>query len=59
MCSALNDYCGKDYDFISGDEKKTLLQSEDIKSMAQWPNDGCVKVLDDTVVIKLGTEGEI
>ena len=59
LTSALNDYCDKNYGFISGEEKKTLLQREDIKAMKNWPHKDCVTVLDDTIVIKLGTEGEI
>lgn len=58
LCSALNDYCGKNYIFIDDEEKKELLQREDISSMPQWPEKGCVAVTGDTVVIKLGTEGE-
>ncbi len=58
LVSALNDYCGKDYKFVSGDEKKELTQREDIKSMETWPSRDCVSVVDDIVIIKLGTEGE-
>ncbi len=59
LCSALNDYCGKNYSFISGNEKKMFMQRDDVKSMPEWPLDGCVRVIDDTIVIKLGTEGEL
>jgi len=58
LCSALNDYCGKNYEFVSGEEKENLKQRSDIKSMKKWPQDGCVAIVDDTIVIKLGTEGE-
>lgn len=58
LTAALNDYCEKNYEFISGDEKKALLEKEEIKSMPKWPAEGCVKVTDDVIVIKLGTEGE-
>ena len=40
------------------EEKKALLEKEEIKSMPKWPAEGCVKVTDDVIVIKLGTEGE-
>ena len=56
--STFNDYCGKDYKFVSGKEKKKLLKREDVKSMEKWPAKNCVAVIDDTVIIKLGTEGE-
>ena len=56
--STFNDYCGKDYKFVSGTEKKKLLKREDVKSMEKWPEKNCVAVIDDTVIIKLGTEGE-
>jgi len=58
LCSALNDYCEKDYDFVSGEERKKLIQREEVKSMAKWPSKKCISVIDDTVVIKLGQEGE-
>lgn len=58
LCSALNDYCEKNYEFVSGIEKDILTQREDVKSMKQWPSAGCTAVVDDTIVIKLGTEGE-
>ena len=58
LASSLNDYCDKDYKFINGDEKKTLMQREDITSMEKWPAKDCVAVIDDIVVIKLGIEGE-
>ena len=56
FCSALNDYCGKDYTFIAGDRKKQLLENQMIKEMNTWPHDGCVQVLDGVAVIKLGSE---
>lgn len=52
--SAINDYCGKNYKFVSGKEKEKLLKDEKIKSMNKWPNENCVKVIDDIVIIKLG-----
>ena len=58
LTSALNDYCGKDYEFVSGDEKKKITQREDIKSMDLWPSKDCITIADDIVIIKLGTEGE-
>ena len=58
LCSALSDYCEKDYEFISGEEKKNLVQREDVRAMEKWPANDCVAIVDDTVIIKLGTEGE-
>ena len=58
LCSALNDYCGKNYEFVSGEEKIKITQREDVKSMKKWPQMDCVTIVDDTVVIKFGTEGE-
>ena len=58
LTSSLNDYCGKDYTFISGEEKKIILQKEDIKSMGIWPREDSVTIIDNIIVIKLGTEGE-
>ena len=56
--SILNDYCGKNYSFIRGEEKKQLTQREDLKALESWPSKNCVSVVDDIVVIKLGEEGE-
>lgn len=58
LTSALNDYCGKNFAFISGDQKTEMLKKEEIKSMEKWPAKNCVTIVDDIVVIKLGTEGE-
>lgn len=58
LCSALTDYCEKDYKFISGKEKKQMSETDEVRTMPVWPSDGCVKVIDDTVIIKLGEEGE-
>ena len=57
LCSAINDYCGYNYSFISGEEKKALMRKDSINTLPRWPLEGCVAVIDDTVVIKLGTEG--
>ena len=58
LTSALNDYCGKSYSFISGTEKDEFMKKEEIKAMPLWPLKGSVAVLDDTVIIKLSAEGE-
>lgn len=54
LVSSLNDYCGKNYTFVSGEEKKKLTQREDIKSMGKWPSGDCVAIVDDIIVIRLG-----
>lgn len=56
LCSALNDYCGKNYEIVKGEEKKKLIKKETVKSMGKWPLKDCVTIIDDTVVIKLGVE---
>lgn len=58
LCSALNDYCGKNYAFVCGDEKKTLAERADVESMGIWPCADSIMVYEDTVIIKLGEEGE-
>ena len=58
LCSALNDYCQKDYDFVSGKEKQKLADRDDVKSMGVWPAKDCIAVIDDTIVIKFSLEGE-
>jgi hypothetical protein len=54
LCSALNDYCGKNYDFLAGDEKQALLAKFDAEGMDIWPASGSVCVVDDVIVLKLG-----
>lgn len=58
LCSALNDYCGKNYEFLFGEEKKKLLGTEEVKNMESWPSKDSVRVKGDVVIIKLGTESE-
>ena len=58
LASSLNDYCDKNYTFVSGEEKKKLAQRADVKAMGKWPSKDCVAVIDDTIIIKLSTEGE-
>ena len=58
LCSALNDYCEKDYEFVSGEEKQKMAQREEVQAMETWPAADCITVLDDTIIIKLSTEGE-
>ena len=43
---------------IYGEEKKQLLQRDEVKSMGEWPAKDCVAVIDNIIVIKLGTEGD-
>jgi len=58
LCSALNDYCGKNYDFVSGENKDAMLEREEIQLMKKWPAKESVAVIDNVIVIKLSTEGE-
>jgi len=54
LCSALNDYCGKNYKFISGEEKSELLKRIDTDSLNNWPAKNSISVIDNIIVIKLG-----
>ncbi len=54
LCSALNDYCGKNYRFISGEEKSSILKKIDTNSLGNWPQKNSISVIDDVIVIKLG-----
>ena len=53
LCNALNDYCGKKYKFISGEEKSDLLKRIDADSLNNWPEKNSISVLDNAIVIKL------
>jgi len=57
FCSALNDYCGKSYSFLSGERKKELLEKAEVKNMKAWPLKDCVAVVDNIIVVKLGESG--
>ena len=54
LCSALNDYCGKNYRFVFGKEKKALLEKLDAESLASWPEKESICIVDNVIVIKLG-----
>ena len=54
FCSAINDYCGKNYQFLAGEEKKDLLEKMDAESMPNWPAQESITVVDQVIVMKLG-----
>ena len=58
LCSAINDYCHKDYKFISGERKKKLMDDDDIKNMNKWPETGSVLVKDEIIIVNFGVESE-
>jgi hypothetical protein len=58
FCASLNDYCDKDYSFVAGKEKERLLKSKEVKNLRIWPEENCITVIDDIIVIKLGAESE-
>ena len=53
LCSALNDYCGKEYDFIAGEEKTRLLAELNADGQENWPAKHSITVKDNVIVIKL------
>ena len=56
FCSAINDYCAKNYKFLHGERKKAMLAKDEVKAMKAWPDKSSVSVLDGVVVLKLGEE---
>ena len=56
LCSALNDYCGKNYSFIAGLEKSMLLEELDIEKIGVWPASDAILIVDNVIVIRLGKE---
>ena len=56
LCSALNDYCGKNYTFIYGEEKDSLIEKINGENMGVWPQNDSILIMDNVVVIKLGDE---
>lgn len=53
MCSALNDYCGKTYNFVAGEEKQALIATAEVSEMENWPAKDSICVVNDVIVIKL------
>ncbi|MBO5408386.1 MAG: glucosyltransferase domain-containing protein [Clostridia bacterium] len=58
LCSAINDYCGKNYVFLSGEEKQAFLQKQEVTSMNSWPHRDSVRVVEDIIVVKLSEEAQ-
>lgn len=58
MCYSINDYCGKNYNFLYGDKKKEYLNKKEVKEMKMWPHKESVKIVDNVIVLKLGAESE-
>ena len=56
LTTALNDYCDKNYSFLYGEEKEAFKKKDEIKAMPLWPQKDSVKVVDNIIVIKLGSE---
>lgn len=53
LCSALNDYCGTQYEFVAGKEKEALLTKIDLEQINIWPSADCIMVVDDVIVLRL------
>jgi len=58
LCSALNDYCQKNYEFVLGKEKEKLLLKTEVQNLTIWPQKNSIAVIDGVIVIKLGAESE-
>ncbi len=56
LCSALNDYCGKNYKFLEHKDKQGVFGLADADSMGVWPARDSIKVVDNTIIIKLGNK---
>ena len=54
LCSALNDYCGKEYKFLSGEEKQELLDKIDENNLSNWPDKNSIQIISNVIIIKLG-----
>ena len=51
---AICDYCGKEYKFLSGEEKQKLMSKIDEDSLSNWPDKNSIQIIDNVIVIKLG-----
>lgn len=56
LCSALNDYCGKNYTFLAGEEKETLLKKLNEEEIGVWPESDSILISDGVIIIRLGNE---
>ena len=54
LCSALNDYCSKNYSFLAGEEKRALIEKYSLNDLDNWPEKESICVVDNVIVIKLG-----
>ena len=54
FCSAINDYCGKHYTFLAGEEKQAIIEKAALAGMSNWPDKNSICVIDDVIAIKLG-----
>ncbi len=44
------------FPLLGAEQKAALAQTQEVKSMPVWPAAGCVRVIGDTVVVKLSEE---
>ncbi len=58
ITSAINDYYGRSYRFLSGNKKSDFLADSRVAQLPYWPATGSVAVIDNVIVIKLGAESE-
>lgn len=56
LCSALNDYCGKEYKFVCGEQKASLLERIDAEAMGVWPQKDSILVIENVIIIRLDDE---
>ena len=56
LCSALNDYCGKNYTFLACEEKEALLSKLNMAQIGVWPESDSILVSDGVIIISLGNE---
>ena len=54
VCSAINDYCGRNYKFLAGSAKENLLEKIDEENMPSWPGKDSVQIIDNVIILKLG-----
>lgn len=50
----LQNVFGLDYQFLMGEERETLEAQPEIQEMPQWPDAGCMQIIDRTLIIKIG-----
>ena len=49
----MNEILGTAFQFATAEEKQRIAQTPEYGAMPPWPEEGCVKMIDDVLVVRL------